>query len=74
MLAEPERQLDLDANEILRIVEARPALFIFHSEPIRADQHKHHVAGGDLLLDHPHKVLPRPDSPLDIHEQALGGK
>ena len=71
-LAESERRFDLDADKILRIFETRPACFICHSEPIGTDQHEHRVAAP--RLDHPHKVLPRPDAALDIHEQAFGGK
>jgi hypothetical protein len=68
-LAKFERRFDLDANEVLGIFEARPPRFIAHGQPIRTDQHR--VTGAHLLLEHPHKVLPRLDSALDIHEQAF---
>jgi hypothetical protein len=70
-LAELERRFDLDADKILWIFEPGPPRFIGHGQPVGADQCKHHIAGADLLLDHPHKVLASPDAALDIHEQAF---
>jgi hypothetical protein len=35
------------------------------------DQHQHHIAKADFILDYPNKVVPRPDAALDIHEQAF---
>jgi hypothetical protein len=71
VFAESQRRFDLDANEILWILQAPPPCFVFHGQPIVADQHQHRIASADLLLDHPHKILPRPNAALDIHEQVF---
>jgi hypothetical protein len=48
--------------------------YICYSQPMGADQHQHHIAGADFLLQHAHEVLPGADAALDIHKQAFGGK
>src|ERR1700722_7752179 len=61
---------DLAANKVLGIFETRPPRLIARGEPIRTDQHQHHVTGADLPLE----VLPSFDADLDIHEQVFRRK
>jgi len=61
-------RLDLDPNEILRIVESSPVHFISCREPLWADQHQHHVAGVDLILNLLNEVLPWRNATFDVHK------
>jgi hypothetical protein len=72
-LAVPQRRFDLDANKILRTVEAPSPRVIARGQPLWTDQHQHRVAASDLILNDLHKVSPRLDA-LDVHEQICSRK
>src|SRR5262249_47245431 len=72
-LALAQRRLDLDAYEIVGVVEPPVSLMIEGIEPARADHRQERIALPDLLFEHVDEIEPGRDI-VDIHEQLLGAE
>ena len=69
-LAQPQSRFDLDAHEIVLVVEPAASHFILGVKPIRPNHHEEDVALIDLILQHAHEIQPRLDT-VDIHEELV---
>ncbi len=70
MLLLLQRGFDLDANEILGIVQPPPPLLVRCAEPVTPDHHEHDVAKCDLRLYVFYEVKTRRNA-IYVKEQAI---
>ena len=65
----PQPRLDLDPDEVLRVVKSAPALGVLGGCPAGADDRDQEPAGGDRLVDLLDEVDPRLH--VEVHEHLL---
>ncbi|MDH2414458.1 hypothetical protein [Nocardioides sp. CER19] len=64
-----QRLVQLEHDEVLRIIEASAALAVRHRRPLPSDDSEEDVTIGDGSLDRPDEVLPRGNG-VDVDEHA----
>ena len=69
-----ERGQDLDAYEVVRVVEAAIAGLIARVDPARADDGEQNVGLADLPVEHGHEIVAGLDIALDVHEQRVAAE
>src|SRR5882672_12835839 len=68
-----ERGRDLDADEVVGLVEPPGTLVIARVEPALTDDRQQHIAFRDLLLQHAYEVAPWRNA-VDVHEEFVAWK